>query len=188
VTGLARYSAPHEITVMSAPIQLFHHCPRCGGKITPAPDANQIHCPACGLAYYFNPAVAVAALIRNDRDEILFIRRAKDPAKGKLAAPGGFVDYGETAEEALRREVREEVNLELDSTSYLASYANQYHYKDVTYPVLDFYFTATAKSFDNLAALDEVAGLHWARADAVDMEEIAFPTLRKTLEILRTRD
>ncbi|HVY69418.1 MAG TPA: NUDIX domain-containing protein, partial [Verrucomicrobiae bacterium] len=106
---------------MSAPIELFRHCPRCAAEVSPTPGGNQIACSACGLVYYFNPAVAVAALIRNEQDEILFIRRAKDPARGKLAAPGGFVDFGETAEEALRREVREEVNLELESIFYLAS-------------------------------------------------------------------
>ncbi len=84
---------------------------------------------------------------------MLLIRRAKEPAKGKLAPPGGFIDVGETAEQGVRREVREEVGIELDHIHFLCSQPNQYFYKEVTYPVLDFFFTARALNADGAAAL-----------------------------------
>ena len=58
--------------------------------------------------YYFNPSSAVACFIRNSRGELLLVRRAKEPAKGRLDLPGGFVDMHESAEEAAQREVKEE--------------------------------------------------------------------------------
>src|SRR5260370_53496 len=114
------------------PIEHFQFCPRCGQRLERAASDQSLSCPACGFVYYFNPAIAAAAFILNASGQTLFIRRAKDPAKGKLAIPGGFVDVGETAESALRREIREEVNLGLGSLRYLCSATNQYQYKEVT--------------------------------------------------------
>ena len=99
----------------AAPWQIFRFCPRCGvARAEPTGEVAPFRCEACGFLYFFNPAVAVAALILRDDGKALFIRRAKEPAKGRLALVGGFVDVGESAEHALRREVREEVQLELD--------------------------------------------------------------------------
>ncbi|HYT59019.1 MAG TPA: NUDIX domain-containing protein, partial [Haliangiales bacterium] len=92
------------------PREFFHHCPRCGAKQAALPAGNSFKCAACGFLYYFNPAIAVAGFVFAADGRALFIRRAKEPAKGRLALPGGFVDFNETAEEALRRETREEVN------------------------------------------------------------------------------
>lgn len=168
------------------PAECFRHCPRCGAA-RPAENIgrNPLGCPACGFTYFFNPTVAAAAFVFDGRGRALFIRRAKDPARGKLAIPGGFIDVGETAEEALRREVREEVNLEVDRITYLCSLTNRYPYRAVTYPVCDLMFTAVAVDPAAAAAHDEVAGFDWLPVTAVDPDELAFPSIRRGAELLR---
>lgn len=59
------------------------------------------------------PVLAVAAVIWNDRREVLLIRRTKEPRKGQWSLPGGKVQFGESLEDAVRREVREETGLEI---------------------------------------------------------------------------
>src|SRR5688572_20394930 len=117
------------------PADLFRHCPRCG---TVRPDADvglvPLRCGSCGLVYYFNPTVAAAAWVRDADGRVLLVRRAHDPAKGTFAIPGGFVDMGETAEDGLRRETREEVGLEITAIAFLTSFPNRYLYRDVSYP------------------------------------------------------
>jgi ADP-ribose pyrophosphatase YjhB (NUDIX family) len=125
--------------------------------------------------------VAVAAFVQRPGGEVLFIRRAHEPAKGKLALPGGFVDIGETAEVALRREIREEVGLEVGRLEFLGSETNEYCYREVRYPVLDLFFETAAAAPHQAAALDGVEALCWLDPRAVASADIAFVTIRRAL-------
>jgi len=122
--------------------------------------------------------VAAAAFLFDSDDRVLFFRRAKDPAKGMLAVPGGFIEIGETAEYGLLREIREEVGLDVVGLSYLGSCTNDYVYRGVTYPVVDLIFRGTALNPETAEALDGVVGLEWLRLHEVDANELAFPSLR----------
>lgn len=166
------------------PIDHFIHCPRCG---TPrvGRTVNPFQCAACGFVFYFNPTVAAAAIVFRPDGQVLFIERAKEPAKGKLAFPGGFIDIGETVEAALRRETREEVGIEIHDLQLICSHPNEYLYKDVRYPVLDFIFSARTQSDAQPKALDAVAGVFWLDPKEVALEDLAFPSLREGLAIIR---
>jgi ADP-ribose pyrophosphatase YjhB (NUDIX family) len=167
------------------PADLFRFCPRCAAA---RPAANAGHtpfrCGGCGFHFYFNPTVAGAAFVSDPGGRVLFIRRAKDPAGGKLGVPGGFIDFGESAEDGVRREVREEVGLELDRLRFLVSFPNLYPYREVTYPVVDLYFTAVAVDPAAARPLDAVLGLEWRFPHEVPDGEVAFPSLRVALRAL----
>ena len=157
------------------PIDHFRHCPRCGAPA--GPSANPFVCPACAFHFYFNPTVSAGAYLSDDAGRLLLVRRAKEPSKGKFGIPGGFIDIGETAEDALRREVREEVGLEIDGVRFLASFPNFYDYKGVTYPVCDLLFAGRALEPGSARALDGVAGIEWRMPDEIDEGELAFESL-----------
>jgi NAD+ diphosphatase len=161
----------------------FNFCPRCGRAIEGAAGARPFRCGACGFVYFFNAAVSVAVIILDAADprRSLFIRRGHDPGKDKLAFAGGFVDPGETIETAARREVREEVGLELTDVAWLGSFPNNYHYLDVVYPVADLFFVARAPRPHEAAALDGVAGIEWLDPATIDPNDIAFPSMRAAL-------
>jgi len=167
------------------PAELFRFCPRCAAP-RPPENTGQVpfRCGACGLVYFFNPTVAAAAWVSDPAGRVLLIRRAHDPAKGKFAIPGGFLDIGESAEAGLRREVREEVGLEVADIAFLVSVPNFYHYREVTYPVADLIFTATATDPGSARPLDAVAGLEWRHPADIDPAELAFPSLRESLKLL----
>ena len=89
-------------------LQEARYCPRCG---EPADVAypRSISCPHCGYGAYYNPKPVAAAIPVTPTGEIVLLRRGFDPGKGLWTFPGGFVDLGETVEEAARREAQEEI-------------------------------------------------------------------------------
>lgn len=98
---------------MEHPLSQFKYCPKCGSAHFEVHNEKSKQCADCGFVYYFNPSSATVALILNERDELLVCRRAKEPAKGTLDLPGGFIDMTETSEEGVAREVREETGMKV---------------------------------------------------------------------------
>jgi mutator protein MutT len=161
--------------------KILSYCPECGGPRFQSGPFKPWRCPDCGLEFYQNTAAAAGALIRDEQNRLLFIRRAKDPSRGKLGIPGGFVDAHESAEQALIREVMEEVNLEISRWSYLCSCPNSYRYKGLTYETLDFYFVAEVTTLIGIAACDEALALEWHLPETLDLGELAFPSTVKAV-------
>ena len=93
---------------MEHPLAQFLYCPECGSSHFEVNNEKSKKCADCGFVYYFNPSAATVALILNEKNELLVCRRAKEPAKGTLDLPGGFIDMNETGEEGVAREVLEE--------------------------------------------------------------------------------
>jgi ADP-ribose pyrophosphatase YjhB (NUDIX family) len=163
---------------MSKPIDHFRHCPACGHPLQAPPLPNALRCSACDFLYFFNPTVATGVILSRPDGAVLFIRRAKEPAKGLLALPGGFIEIGETAETGLRREILEEVGLTIGGIEYLCSAVNAYEYRSVTYPVLDLFFMAEVEETIKPEPLEDVAEICWLDPARVEPAQLAFPSLR----------
>ena len=165
------------------PAGLFAHCPRCAAPR--AAGGVPVECAACGLTLFLNPAVAACAFIFDDSGRVLTLTRAHEPQKGQLAMPGGFLDFGESAEDGVRRETREEVGLELDALAYVGSTPNVYPYRGVHYPVVDLVFRAAAIDPRSARPLDGADAIAWRALESLDPRELAFDSLRLGLERLR---
>lgn len=97
--------------------EAINFCSQCGSRLTFRwLEAEQRHrhvCSACHRVYYENPRVLVWCYI-HWRDSLVFCRRAQPPARGLWSPPAGFVETGETLEEAAVREVGEETGIRLE--------------------------------------------------------------------------
>jgi ADP-ribose pyrophosphatase YjhB (NUDIX family) len=87
-------------------------CPRCGTQLVEQQRAGKLRpiCPNCDHTVYFDPKVAVVAFVTRG-EEVLLVKRALEPGKGKWALPAGFVDADEDPRRAVERETLEETGL-----------------------------------------------------------------------------
>ena len=174
----------------------FKLCPMCGSKKIENHGNRKWICPDCGFDLYNNVASAVGLIIRDRYDNVLFEVRAKEPRKGFYAVPGGFVDFGESAEEAAVRECREEIGAAVEEVKFLCTAPNIYEYKNIEYKTCDIFFTADLppqyETIDDFikslkAEESEVLGFASFRVSSLeDIEKIplAFESARYTLKKL----
>ncbi len=95
------------------------YCGRCGTPTRHRPGERARECPACGQVHYPRIAPAVMALVRRG-NELLLARSPHFPP-GMYSALAGFVEPGETLEQTLAREVKEEVGIDVANLRYFAS-------------------------------------------------------------------
>lgn len=168
-------------------LEKFHFCPVCGSSDFVENDFKSKKCTHCGFVYYFNAAAAVVAIIVNEKGQFLVGRRAFEPAKGTLDLIGGFVDCGETVEEAIKREIEEEIGLKVENPVYLFSKPNTYLYSGLTVHTTDMFFLVKAMSAESIKANDDVAECWWINAEDLSVDDFGLDSIREGLkDYLRT--
>ena len=161
----------------------WQFCPYCGSKSFRAGKEYYMECGICRKKFYINASGAVACVIENPQGEILLTRRAFNPAKGMLDLPGGFVNPDETAEDAIKREIKEELNLETTSMQYFGSSHNRYLYGEMMYFTLDLGFKCLVADFSTLRVADDVDGYLFLPPHQINLQKIGFSSIRKILQM-----
>ncbi len=104
----------------------YKFCPQCSGplekRLVKAGDPEQLFCPQCGFIFYLDPKVVVVAMVPKDNGLVL-VRQDRDYRRDSWVLPGGFVNLGESLEEAVVREVLEETRLSIRVTRVLNAYS-----------------------------------------------------------------
>lgn len=164
------------------PLEVFKYCPKCGSSDFEIHNALSRHCANCGFTYYQNPRASTAAFILNGKGELLVARRGKEPAKGTLDLPGGFVDNDENAEQGMVREIFEETGLKVEATgvAYLFSIPNVYHYSGMDIHTLDFFFLCRVDD-QEVKAADDAAELTWLPLREVYVERFGLRSIREAV-------
>jgi ADP-ribose pyrophosphatase YjhB (NUDIX family) len=112
----------------------LNFCSNCGSPVvTKVPDGDHLPrfvCPSCGIIHYKNPLL-VLGCVPQWEDKILLCRRAIEPRLGFWTVPAGFMENGETLQQAAARECHEEALATVEIGSLLAvasvTHANQVH-------------------------------------------------------------
>lgn len=167
---------------MEHPLSQFNYCPKCGSAHFKIHNEKSKRCEECGFVYYFNPSAATVALILNEQNELLVCRRAKDPAKGTLDLPGGFIDMNESAEEGVTREVLEETGLKVEEAIYQFALPNIYVYSGFPVHTLDMFFLCKVIDTRRIEAKDDVEDSFFLPLDAIRPEEFGLDSIRRGLK------
>lgn len=119
---------------------------------------------------YRNPTPTADIILQRD-SKILMVRRKKDPFKGQLALPGGFINEGETAEEAARREAIEETTLEVEPIEILGVYSDPK--RDPRKHIMSTVFVGIIVGGSDKAG-DDAESIEWVELGNIEKQEIAF--------------
>jgi ADP-ribose pyrophosphatase YjhB (NUDIX family) len=165
-------------------VKPFLYCPSCGARLG-APDGEGTgRCPSCGRVWYRNPAPTVGAAIV-DSGRALVAVRAHEPFKGRIDVPGGFLNVGERPVDGLKREVREELGVEIDvaEEDYVQTAVHRYG-EDGDW-LVSMGFRARLAAGDP-EPRDDVEAVHWVTLEDLEGLEWAWPhdldLVRKALE------
>ena len=161
---LAPQLAPDELSLAVHAVAIARwldatpFCPRCGARTQVQQAGHLRHCPECGASHFPRTDPAVIMLITDDQDRALLARNPAWP-EGRFSTLAGFVEPGESLEDAVRREVREEVGVTVGDVTYGAS-------QPWPFPaslMLGFFGTATETTIE--VDHDEIAEAAWVTRD-----------------------
>lgn len=166
-------------------IDSFCFCPACGAKDLGPSGDKSFACPSCGFSFFINCAAAAMALILDSQQHLLVTIRKFNPGRGSLDLPGGFAEPGEGIEEALTREIKEELGLTATKLTYYCSCFNVYPYKGVTYPVTDMAFFCRVDNFSPLVPGDDVESVRFIPVSDLAPESFAMASARQVIRRLK---
>ena len=148
----------------------YVYCHRCAGRLREARVAGGVRprCEVCGAVVFLDPKLAVVVLAASADSEILMVKRDIEPMMGRWSFPSGYVDRGEKVEDAARREVWEEANVEVRLDALLGVYSR------TGAPVVLVAYAATVVGGEARAG-DETREVGYFAPDGGGMPPLPFP-------------
>lgn len=162
------------------PKAVYKFCPRCGRDLIPQ-EGNSLKCSGCNIYTFLNAAACAAVIIENEKGEILLSKRKYDPGKDRWDIPGGFCEPYETAEQAAKREMEEELDIQVEIETFIADFPNKYNYQGLEVATLEIFFKGHIIG-GTLKAGDDVNEFQFFPKDQVLEQDLWTPNLRQALQ------
>ncbi len=178
VLYMAKSSESNRLMQDTHPLKVMRFCPRCGSSEFHIDGVRSLKCQSCGFHYYSNSSAAVAALVVDNNGKIMLTTRGIEPGYGKLDLPGGFVDPGESVENALKRELFEELGLKVKSYEYLGSAPNEYIFSEFSVFTIDLVFKVIPETMEGLKAMDDILSFRFYSEEEIDYNDIPASSIK----------
>ena len=159
------------------PLNILKFCPKCGSGSFISPEGRCFKCNDCGFVFFINSSAAVAALFTDNEGKLLLTVRGVEPGYGMLDLPGGFVNPGESAENAVKRELKEELGIQVKNLEYLDSAPNEYIFKGYSVFTLDIAFLVTPETTEGMKARDDIIDYRFYSEEEIDYSKIPAPSI-----------
>ena len=165
MTDAARGEVPFS------PTEPFRFCPADGTRLGAPRPSGGVTCPLCGRSWYRNSMPAVGAVIVEDAKALVTIR-AREPEKGRLDLPGGFLEVGEHPADGLVREIKEELGVEAEVVGDSVLQATHTYGEDGD-GVLAIGFRVRILGGE-IDPADDVGGVRWVSLKEIDELDFAW--------------
>jgi 8-oxo-dGTP diphosphatase len=156
-------------------------CDECGRSCDPGdePAGRAPACPVHGPRWRLVRSAPCTAVLIERAGRVLLSQRAHEPWAGRWEVPGGFLDQGEHPEDGARREVREELGIEVELTGLLGIYVHPVAGQD---PLLIVVYVGTTDAADGDVRLDPVEVADWCWFDPADVPEVLAGDHRRRID------
>ena len=161
-------------------MQVYRFCPLCKGALLHK-ENNLLICQACDYHFFINPKPCNGVIVENEKGEILLVKRKFPPRKGYWDLPGGFIAPFEDFEASIKREVKEELGVEITIGKIIGVYKDDYVYKDIRYPTLGIIACASLSTL-RITPADDISGFAFFAKDKVHSQKIAFPSIKRAIK------
>ena len=178
--GTGSISVGLERVSLNPALEDAGYCPRCGAGSADVEFPRSLRCARCGYAVFFNPKPVGCAIAREPDGRVWLARRGFEPRRGRWSMPGGFVDLGETVQEAIARELDEELGVRAD----VGGLVGVYSYPDERHVVIVF----EARLCGTPRVSEEALEVHAFAPDEIPWAELAFRNDAAALRDLLAND
>ena len=179
MTEAARRGVPFS------PTEPFRFCPADGSGLGEPRPSGGVTCPLCGRSWYRNSMPAVGAAIVEGGKALVTIR-AREPEKGRMDLPGGFLEVGEHPADGLVREVKEELGVEAEVVGDSVLQATHTYGEGGDW-VLAIGFRVRITGGE-IQPADDVAGVRWVSLGEIDDLDFAWAHDRELVRAALERE
>ncbi len=156
----------------------YRFCPKCGGalekRVVEEHDPRErLICTRCSFIFYLDPKLAVGTIVHGPGG-FLLLKRSIEPGYGKWTFPGGYVDRGESPEEAAIREAVEETGVRIRLGPLMSLYT--YRKRGIIMMI----YEAEAAGGEPVPTAEALA-VEWTLPESIPWRELAFPSTRNAL-------
>jgi NADH pyrophosphatase NudC (nudix superfamily) len=147
-------------------VKPFNFCPSCASRLEEGDEEGALNCPSCGRSWYRNAAPTAGCTFVRGNKALVAVRGA-EPYKGRVDLPGGFLKPDEDPVTGVKREVKEELGIEIDVSFDDFIQAIPHQYGDEDEWTLAIGFLGRIVSGEPTPS-DDVADLKWVGADELN--------------------
>lgn len=159
------------------PSKAYKFCPRCSGDLIWEKE-NLLICKNCNFKFYINQSPCNAVIIENEKKEIMLVKRKFDPMKGYWDLPGGFMNAYESLQDSVKREIKEELGVEINLGKIIGVYKDIYVFQNIANPVIGIVVLAKIKK-GIIKVSDDISTYKYFPKDKVLKQKLAFPSIKQ---------
>lgn len=158
---------------------VYKFCPKSGDALKQISE-NILQCNNCGYKLYVNPITCNGVIIVNENGKIMLVKRKFDPKKGYWDLPGGFIEPHEDLEQSVKREIKEELGVDIDLIKIIGVYNDVYEFQDIIWPTLGIVVAAKTVT-GNFRSSDDINSYKFFRLQEALKQRLAFHSIKKAL-------
>lgn len=162
----------------------FKFCPKCGGKLKEEKVESDCVpvCQSCGFKFFQNSKPTSGAVVEDGKGKVLLHKRANEPRAGCWDILGGFLSNGEDPIEGLKREMMEELGVDIEVGNLVGIYIDSYmHDELIKNYTINIQYRVRLKS-DDLKPNREISELRWFSESEIPWDKLAFKSQHNILK------